>query len=273
MAALAAGLTDRMRVGTAGILMQLANPMQVAEDGRLLELLFPGRIDLGVAGAIPRSPAREAVLEGLSPVNRETYVNKVESLVRLLRTRVVGAGPCPGPMSANRPLVWICGTGRRSAKLAARLGVAFAFHEYLAEQIGTSDDGPNVVREYVEQFRPSEDLRTPRFNVACYGLCEPNAEEAARLWSRGIRGPGTTDGPPHEGRALSIPSPTFIGDPSTCHAQLLAVAQRHGADELVIQSVSPHLPTRLRSYARLAQVFGIRTSAPSLVTSEATVPA
>src|ERR1043166_171815 len=59
LAGLAAGMTERIRIGTAGILLKYASPAKVVEDFRLLELFFPGRIDLGIAGA--GIPAHEAI--------------------------------------------------------------------------------------------------------------------------------------------------------------------------------------------------------------------
>src|SRR5262245_43034946 len=82
IATLAAVACPRMRVGTAGVLLNLYNPVSVAHDVRLLEVLFPGRIDLGIASAIPGGAMGVALPDGGS---HSSFATKLRELVRLVR--------------------------------------------------------------------------------------------------------------------------------------------------------------------------------------------
>src|SRR5262249_32353379 len=110
--ALAAGISDRMRVGSAGVLLNLYSPIKVAEDFRTLELFFPGRIDLGIARSTPPGRLGAALLEGRSP-SRAEYAKKVRELARIVRyesgePEEVEATSV-GPHSDSVPSIWLCG--------------------------------------------------------------------------------------------------------------------------------------------------------------------
>src|ERR1051325_6663020 len=62
-----AGATARMRVGSGGVMPSHYSSLKVAENFRMLETLYPGRIDLGIGRApgsdrqIGRATCRERV--------------------------------------------------------------------------------------------------------------------------------------------------------------------------------------------------------------------
>jgi luciferase family oxidoreductase group 1 len=237
VAAVAASHTKRIRVGSAGVLLQLNSPAKVVADFRLLELLFPGRVDLGVAGAIPAGPIGDALLDGRPPV---PYESRVTELARLLR-----GGPAEeralqgaqiGPMVPSVPIIWLCGTSARSARLAGELGLAYAFHHYQGHS--AKNDGPSVVREYVFSFRPCEAQPEPRFSVACFGICAQTVDAARAIWFDVVGSGGKVA--------------DFCGDASSCRAQLAAIGESYRTDEIVVHSCARRYEDRLESYRLLA---------------------
>jgi alkanesulfonate monooxygenase SsuD/methylene tetrahydromethanopterin reductase-like flavin-dependent oxidoreductase (luciferase family) len=134
------------------------------------------------------------------------------------------------------PELWVCGTSAGSARLAARLGACFAFHDFLNRSRPQPADGPAAVEIYRSEFRPDDHLASPKFNVAVYGLCADSEERARRLWRQ-------------------APEPGFCGSPERCREQLLELADRYGTDELVVQSMTDDLDARLESYRLLAEAL------------------
>lgn len=253
MATLAAGLSDRMRVGTAAILMKFQSPLKVAEDFRLLELFFGGRIDLGVTSAYSAEPLRSALLDGRPEPDAELYARKVEELVRLVRREGAAEGEVNGedigPQAETIPQVWICGMSFGSARMAARLGVAYAFHDFLYVTEGGRGDGSEIVDAYRSEFRPNAHLQAPLFNVASYGVCADSEPRARTLWKHGS-------------------DPGFQGTPEQCREQLLALRERYGTDEIVVQSFAEDFEARLESYRLLAEVLGVSSGVGQAVPAD-----
>lgn len=248
VAGLAAGLTKRLRVGTAAVLLQYRSPLQVAEEFRLLELLFPGRIDLGLSSALAADPIHGMLLDARPTPTPEGFGARAEELVRLVRgeghEKDSLDGDAVGPLGASTvPQVWICGMSERSATLAGRLGAAYAFHHYLNQG---RVEGPRVIEVYRASFTPHASMPHPRSAVACYGICAETMDEANRLWAfhRG-------------GSQPSGPKPSFLGDPAHCEAQLVDLRRRYNADEIVLQSMIDDIDRRVASYALLADAFAL----------------
>jgi len=253
--ALAAGLTSRMRVGTAGVLLRLTSAMRVAQDFAALQLYFPGRIDLGVAGAPAGQPHDGAFAPDVVVPDASAQADRVRRLVGLVRRGIeTDAGPVPiGPISdgdgggdggdpASRPQLWMCGTGASSAALAGALGMRFAFHHYLATQRGASLP-VEIVAAYRAAFVPHGEGDAPHVAVAAYGSCAPTLAEAEAEW-RGYL-PWVVD----DSR------PTFLGTPDACADALSELARQYGADELVVDCFAASFSARLSGLGLLAGAF------------------
>jgi alkanesulfonate monooxygenase SsuD/methylene tetrahydromethanopterin reductase-like flavin-dependent oxidoreductase (luciferase family) len=174
-AALPPGAT--MRVGTAGVLLHYRSPASVVRDASVLAALAPGRVDLGVAAAATGAPALdESLLDGRGRPDGAAFEAKVRAIVELFARRREDPAMPIGPFGSPDPELWVCGTSARSAAVAARCGVAYAFHLGLAP---SGADGPAIVRGYREQFCARGGLGAPRVAVAMW--CPPtNDPEAAR---------------------------------------------------------------------------------------------
>jgi luciferase family oxidoreductase group 1 len=259
MTALAAGLSDRMRVGTAGVLLRVAHPVRAAEDFRLLGLFFGDRIDAGVAGNVPGDPMASALRTWTDP-SADDYADRVEILVRLLRSEPLPDGNVlpVGPVSDAVPEVWVCGTGESSALLAARLGTCYGFHHYLSAVIGVKDPF-SVVKKYRDAFQPSPFRQEPQAIAACYGMCAPTAERAHELWTaQGAAAVKSLGGDPS---TMTRPAPDFLGPADACAEALTDVAAGYGVDEIVLDCLTHDLEARCEGLELLSQVFGLRQAA------------
>jgi alkanesulfonate monooxygenase SsuD/methylene tetrahydromethanopterin reductase-like flavin-dependent oxidoreductase (luciferase family) len=237
VAALAAGLTDRIRIGTAGILLRSASALRVACDFAALELFFPGRIDLGIAGATPNAPYLDHYEPDVRIATGEAYEGRAIRLVGLVRDGRLPRTQSPvGPLVTTRPELWMCGTSAGSARLAGRLGMSFVYHHYLAELAGGAIR--SVGREYRDAFVPRPDGRTPYFAIACYGACGMSASHAEAEWRSHFSGSG--------------PAPSFMGTGKDVVAAIGALIEQYAADEVLLDCFASSLESRIDGLAMIA---------------------
>lgn len=227
VACLAAAMTSRMRIGTAGVLLKYACPAKVAEDFRLLELYFPGRIDLGVAaGSIAHE---ELYLDGKPRPDQASYAARVRALVEQVR------GDRVGPAVATRPELWLCGSSPSSGALAGELGMRFACNQR---------GGPLTVRAAIAAYRDAfrETYRgegAPYVALAVYGSCASTEAAARRHW------------------AMEAGVPSFAGSPDSCVEQLETLVDACGADEAVVHLHMHDIEARLEGFRLLAEAAGL----------------
>lgn len=274
-----AAATRAMRVGSGGVLLSHYSPLQVAEQFRTLEALFPGRIDLGV-GRAPGGTHRavDALEYGRGSIGIERYTEQVRDLLGWLdesfpddhRWRRVRAMP----RARSAPEVWLLGSGGASADHAAELGCGYSFAQF----ISGLDPAPSV-RAYRERFRPSARMEAPSASVALGVVCAETTEEAEwlalsrKLWEmrviRGVdRGIPSPEEAEAEFRAAGIPmealrddARVIAGDPARVREELLRAADRSGADELMIVTVTHRPEARVRSYELVAEALGLAPEA------------
>jgi alkanesulfonate monooxygenase SsuD/methylene tetrahydromethanopterin reductase-like flavin-dependent oxidoreductase (luciferase family) len=244
LTALAAGLCERMRIGPAGILLRLAPAPRVAQDFAALSLYFPGRIDLGIAGALPPESYLAAFGQDVVIADNDAYLDRVRRLVGLVRSPPGGDSQAPeiGPRSDSRAELWLCGTSLGSARLAGALGVRFAYHHYLGILHDPNPASPPAIsRAYRESFSPFAPGDRPYLAVAGYGACASSHGLATDVWHTQAQ---------QAGRA--VPVPTFLGDAKQVGGELRALAESYSADELVIDCFMPSLAVRLESLGAIA---------------------
>lgn len=273
LAALAAGLleTDRMRTGTAGVLLNFQSPLAVASDFSLLELFFPGRIDLGIAGtSMGANPRFTAILDGRPAPDSRSYAHKIRELTRLVRRQPAADGGLHGnevgPYVKTVPDIWLCGLSFRSAQIAGELGLSYAFHDYLHRTKEEREPGASIVGRYLEAFRPTPHMAVPQFNVACYGICAQTEARAQSLWEDVFR-----PTKPSEERVIhpepisGVPRPSFIGTPEQCREQLLEVRERYQVQEIAISSLCNDLALQIESYRLLAETLDLERPSVSVL--------
>jgi len=277
--------TERIRVGSGGVMLSHYSALKVAETFRLLSAFYPGRIDLGI-GRAPGSDQRTAIaLAHPRPVaDLNQFPRQVGDLVSFLADELPPDHPFLG-ISAQQgepvdgvPEVWLLGSSDYSAILAAEQGLPFAFADFFGN---SGDFGPEVAEIYRQRFRPSEFLAEPRVNVAVHVTCAETDEEAERIAAStrlrvfhmrtGVARSGLL--PPDEAaRQLAAVSASpylraftrhFIqGSPARVRAEILAVSERYGAAEVTVATNCYSFEDRVRSYELVMQALRNSSTAP-----------
>ena len=150
-------VTRRIRLGTGGVMLPYYSPFKVAEQFRMLEAMFPGRIDLGV-GRAPGGDQRTARLVAWGRYDPEVFPSQVMDLIALTRGPLPPGHEASGiplqPIVDTAPEIWMLGSSRYGGALAAHLGIRFAFAHFINAQ-----GGQEVARDYRAAFRPGAEPR------------------------------------------------------------------------------------------------------------------
>jgi luciferase family oxidoreductase group 1 len=270
-----ASATGRIRVGTGGVLLPYYSALKVAEVFRMLEALFPGRIDLGLGRAPGGDLATAQALSNGQYVAADHFAEQVQDLVGFLddalpaghafaRVKAMPAGP-------SAPPIWLLGSSDYSGALAAALGLRFAFAHFISAQGGDA-----VTRAYKARFRPSAREAAPNAIVCVFVICAETAAEAEKLaacvdlrrlhMAQGLNTPIPTleeaQAQRYSERELAYISSqrarAVIGDPHQVRERLLQLREQFDADELMLLTITGDYASRLRSYELLAREFELQ---------------
>lgn len=274
-----AGLTERIRVGAGGVMLSHYSAYKVAETFRVLEALFPGRIDLGL-GRAPGSDQRTALALAHpgGAIGAEHYANQVADVIAHVHDQLADDHPFAGvraqPLGPSAPELWLLGSSDQSAALAAHFGCAFSFAHFISDRMG-----PEIMEAYRQAYQPSARAPEPRGSIGVFVICADSAAEAERLalsrdlWrlrlDRGYLGPFPSIEEalehPYDERDRAIIRGNrrrqVVGPPEQCRDRLIELAARYGVDEVVVVTITYEFKARLRSYELLAEVFGLPQAA------------
>src|SRR5688500_37249 len=235
-----AAVTERIRVGSGGVMLPNHAPLVVAEQFALLEALHPGRIDLGI-GRAPGTDAQTALALRRDPaaLSAEDFPQHLLDLLGLFGDERVEGGLAERftatPAASSAPAVMLLGSSGFSAQLAGALGLPFAFAHHFG--------GPHTVEAvqlYRDSFRPSPVLERPYAIVTANVLTADTAEEAARLALPGqlmrlairtnrlrpLPSPEEAAVDPERAAAEAMPSNAIVGTPDVAVAGLRDLAER-----------------------------------------------
>lgn len=266
--------TSRMRIGTGGVLLPYYSAFKVAEVFRMLETLYPGRVDLGI-GRAPGGDARTAHAVGGGQLpTAEDFPQRVWELVSHLDGTLPDDHPHKRvrlqPGGDTAPEVWLLGSSDYSGALAAQLGLRFAFAHFINPR-----GGDGVTRAYRERFTPSPREATPAAIVCVFVICAADDAEAERLAAsidlrrlhmalgRDTPVPTLAEAGQHaysdeERRyVLAQRERAVIGGPDKCVRGLRELAERYAADEVMALTITGDYASRLRSYELLAAACGL----------------
>jgi luciferase family oxidoreductase group 1 len=274
-----AAATQRIRVGSGGVMLPHYSPLKVAENFSLLSGLFPERIDLGLGRASGTDPMTAFALQR----DRRTAMpdDFPEQLVELLAylddTFPDGhrfgrlAADLPGRPEAPEP--WLLGSSPQSAIWAGELGLPYAFADFI------NPGGADIVADYRARFQHSERHMEPQVAVAAWVLAADTEEEAQRLAAshrmafKMLR----------QGRLISVPTPekalryleaegeplaapvrgrrAIVGAVDKVRAQVEELAATYKADEVIIVTITHDHEARRHSYELLADAFELTAQA------------
>jgi len=268
-----AAVTKNLRVGSGGVLLPNHAPLIVAERFKVLEALYPGRIDLGLGRAPGTDPATSYALRRRQGISEEDdFLDRFNELM-LLETRAFPAGhPFHNvramPSDVPLPPIYLLGSSDYSAQLAGHIGAAFAFAHHFADF-----DAAEAMRLYRDNFKPSLSHDKPYAILATHVVCADTDEEAERLASivdlnfvRRAKGEFQPLASPEEAAAYDYTpvdrariarnrARVSVGAPATVKARLVPLIEATKADELMVTSMLFDHAARKRSYELLAKVF------------------
>jgi len=269
-----AAATNTIRVGSGGVMLSHYSPLKVAENFKLLENLYPGRIDLGIGRAPGSDGLTAAALAYGSEIGIEYFPTKIADMMAFLSDEAPASEPFKTvratPSVPQIPEVWLLGSSDQSAAYAAHFGLAYTFAHFITPQASKP-----ILDYYRANFKPSDTLAAPRASAGVFVICADTQEEADYLaasrdyWRMKLQyGQHLPYPPPDE--ALAYPysaqeqrvvesnkANRFTGDPESLKAQLTAFAEENGLDELVILTITYDFEKRMRSYELLADAFDL----------------
>ena len=266
-----AAVTERITVGSGGVMLPNHAPLVVAEQFALLEALHPGRIDLGI-GRAPGTDQHTALALRRDPaaLSAEDFPKNLLDLLGLLGDERVEGGLSERftatPAAVTAPRVVLLGSSGFSAQLAGQLGLPFTFAHHFG--------GPHTqaaVALYRESFRPSVWLEEPYTMVTANTLLADTDDEARRLALPGqlmrlsirtnrlrpVPSLGEAEVHPERAAAEAMPSNAIIGGPEQAVAALRQLAADTGADELMVSASTHGVAERLHSLELLAAAWGL----------------
>lgn len=279
--------TERIRLGSGGVMLPNHAPLVIAEQFGTLEALAPRRVDLGLGRAPGTDGATAAALRRSDRLQEgaDEFPQQLAELTRFLDDDFPDGHPyarihaVPGPVQgrvpggvqrADRPSVWLLGSSGFSARLAGALGLPFSF----AHHFSAANTVP-ALQLYRDSFRPSEVLDRPYAKIGVQAFAADDTKEARRQVLSGAlsmlrlrRGrPGLVPTPEEaEAYEYSPAERDFVDDwlgnvvhgtPDEVRSGLDALVKRTGADELMITANAHDPEARLRSYGLIADAYGL----------------
>jgi luciferase family oxidoreductase group 1 len=265
-----AGGTQTIRVGAGGIMLPNHAPLVIAEQFGTLESLFPGRIDLGLGRAPGTDHATARALRRTLASNPDAFPQDVLELLSYFEPRHETDPPgtiraVPG--SGLRVPLYILGSSLFGARVAAALGLPFAFASHFA-----APSMLEAIRVYREHFRTSPFGSEPYLILGVNVVAADTDEEARFLATSGRqsfahlrRGMPTTLPPPNRDYERDVvpfgaipleemPSVSFVGSPETVQVGLREFVARTSPDEVMVVGHIYDQRARLRSYEIAAAI-------------------
>jgi luciferase family oxidoreductase group 1 len=264
-------VTQRIRLGSGGVMLPYYSPFKVAEQFMMLEAMFPNRIDLSV-GRAPGGDMRTAQAVAAGDYNRgDIFPQQVADLVGLMKGTLpvdhIAQGVLLQPQVETRPQLWVLGSSEFGGLLAAQLGIRFAFAHFINAHFGHQ-----VAHAYRERFKAGNEAQ-PYLAAAVFVICADTEQEAADLekavdlrrvqMAYGLNAPIPNieqgiaqEYGERERLVIDREKPrSIIGTPERVTERMLALQEQFQADELVVLTVAGSYRARLRSYELLADAF------------------
>lgn len=257
--------TERIRVGSGGIMLPNHVPLRVAEAFHTLEALYPGRIDLGIGrapGADPRAAA------AMRPFDPHGFADHLAELFGLSQGELPEGHPFRGvravPDDVALPPVWLLGSSGASARYAGEHGLGYSF----ARHFSPSPAAPPMLA-YRAAFQPSPRFPDPHAILAVSVLCADTQEQAEYLagsldlmWVRFRRNDFAPIPSPEEAAAYRYNAVEeslvrenrarhFVGTAAEVVPRLEQLAAETRADEVMVTTMAHSHDARLASYRLL----------------------
>lgn len=262
--------TKYIRIGSGGIMLPNHSTLKVAENFRLLETLFPGRIDLGMGRAPGGDRITASLLNPSNTFSEESYLKQLDHLQHFFTDSAVTTyGPLLAvPQAQSIPEQWILSSSGGSSAIAAKFGMGLAVARFI-----NGSAGPEIIDHYRKNFKPSEQLSEPKALLSISVLCADTEEKALRMRKyidyvlvqfeqgkfHGFGDPKTihnyTFTPSELERVKNNSGRIISGTKEQVKKQLLKLASDFELDEIVASAMAYNSEDRKHSFELLAEAF------------------
>jgi luciferase family oxidoreductase group 1 len=266
-----AAATQRLRVGSGGVMLPHYSPLKVAESFSVLAGLFGDRIDLALGRASGTDPlTAHALQRDRRHAAQDDFPEQLAELLAYLEDEMPAGHPFARltalPGLPHRPAPWLLGSSPQSAIWAGELGLPYAFADFI------NPHGAEIAALYRQRFTPGRRLGSTRLIVAAWALAADTDEEAERLAASAqmafamLRRGRPIPVPPvdtalrflrTEGPGAAAGRRTIVGTPARVRAELEALVEAYGADEAMVVTITHDHEARRRSYELLAEAFDL----------------
>jgi len=267
-----AGGTSKIRVGSGGIMLPNHAPLIVAEQFGTLASLYPGRIDLGLGRAPGTDQMTALAIRGENFNAAHNFPRDIIKLQTFFSDENAGSKVRAMPGEGLDIPIWVLGSSTDSAKVAAAMGLPYAFASHFAPTYFME-----AIQIYRDNFKPSEHLKEP-YVMACVNVVAADTDGEAEYLSTSLKQffMGVVTGkrqllpPPvksmdniwnvfEEEAVMQMLSYSFVGGPEKIKAQLTSFVEQTGVNEVMATTHIFDHQSRMYSYKVFADV--IRTSA------------
>lgn len=269
-----ADVTDRIRIGSGGVMLPNHSALKVAENFRMLEALFPGRIDLGMGRAPGSDRITASVLNPSNNFAEENYLQQLGHLQHYFNdTAATNYGPLLAvPQAATVPQQWVLSSSGGSSRIAAQFGMGLAIAKFI-NGFATRD----IVDTYRQHFKPSEYLQEPKAVLAISVLCGETPEKAREMrkfvdyvlvqfeQGRFDNFGAYDDIQRYEfttaelSRISNNSGRVISGTKDEVKAQLTKLADEFDVDEIIVSTMAGNSADRRRSFELLAEAFELNS--------------
>ena len=267
-----AAKTNSIRVGSGGVMLHNYSSYKVAENFKVLEALYPNRIDLGIGRAPGGMPlATKALMQGKS-IFSDDYQEKVLDLVRFIYDIVPEDHEFSGlkatPIVNTYPEIHILGSSGGSAGLAAGIGASYAYAQFITGGMGVSS-----VNWYKDNFKKSIISEIPNTIICSFVICGETEEEinnqvAIIDLTLLLVEQGKAFGMPTLEKALAYKYSNeeiqiinrnrkrmIVGTPTKIKDDILKMSKIYNTDEFMIINLNTDLESKIKSYKLIAEAF------------------
>jgi luciferase family oxidoreductase group 1 len=270
-----AGQTKNIRIGSGGVMMPNHSALKVAENFRMLEALFPGRIDLGMGRAPGTDRLTASVLNPSNQFREQDFIEQLYDLNNYFHdTGEPGTAQAKVraiPQVHTVPAMWLLSSSGESGLFAAHFGMGLSFAHFI-NPVG----GPQAVHAYRERFKPSEDQSKPETNVAVFVFCSEDDEKIRQhqalmdfRFNQFEKGAGLvpvafddikniTYSLAEQERIQYNRQRVITGNPAEIKVKLTKFADDYEVDELIAITITEDFEDRLSSYKLLSEAFNIK---------------
>jgi luciferase family oxidoreductase group 1 len=267
--------TQRIRVGAGGVLLPYYSPFKVAETFRVLEALYPGRIDLGIGRAAGSYELEAQALRELPDgrMHGDDFSQKLTDLIGFVNDGLPETHRYHGvhvmPEGPGAPPVYLLGSSPSSAVAAAQLGLPYSFAHFINPQSTRL-----AVSSYHENFNADMGKTGPQMIVGLGVYCADTEAEANRIYASHLlirlRHIQNVVGPvPSPEQALEVLKTTenplaneafewpryLVGTPDRIREQITGMTAALGVDEVIIMNMIHDHQARLRCYELVAEAL------------------